>query len=319
MLPPPIPFDEDARLDALRALSILDTEPEERFERLTRLAQRVFDVPIALVSLVDRDRQWHKAKAGLDVRELPRSLSFCGHALFSDGLFVVENALEDPRFANNPFVLGEPHVRFYAGHLLRAPSGHKLGTLCIIDRRTRQLSGQDIGLLRDMSRIVESEIAAVHMAVTDHLTGLANRRGFEHQAQRMLALCRRDTVPVTLLYFDLDGFKVINDRHGHAAGDHVLETFAGLLTQTFRASDLCARLGGDEFVVMQCTRRPAAAAASLSRLQRAVDGFNASSGLGLPLAFSVGRIEAESLGATDVAGLLAEGDRRMYVRKRART
>lgn len=317
MIPAPLPPDEEDRLRALHALSVLDTEPEERFERLTRLALRLFKTPFAFVSLIDRDRQWNKSMAGLEVCEVPRSLSFCGHALLADSVFVIPDALDDPRFADNPFVVGEPHIRFYAGSPLRAPNGSRLGSFCVLDRQPRSFSAEDGGLLQDLAAIADAELAAVHLATTDFLTNLVNRRGFHHQGQRLLALCQRNQVLATLMYFDLNDFKAINDRDGHEAGDRVLVAFAELLTQTFRASDLCARLGGDEFVVLYASAQPEFGRAALARLKLAVDQFNVDSGLRAPLAYSVGRFDVAMGQRPNVDELLREADRRMYERKRA--
>ena len=119
MLEPPLPPDEAMRLAALRSLNILDTPAEERFDRITRLAQRLFDVPIALVSLVDTNRQWFKSCQGLDASETPRSISFCGHAILEDGPLIIEDATKDQRFADNPLVTGPPDIRFYTGQPLK--------------------------------------------------------------------------------------------------------------------------------------------------------------------------------------------------------
>ncbi|MGB5330714.1 MAG: GAF domain-containing protein, partial [Gammaproteobacteria bacterium] len=135
MKTPDFPANEKERLETLRSIDILDTDPEERFDRLTRMARRVFGVSIALVSMVDENRQWFKSKAGLDACETGRDISFCGHAILGNDVFVIENALEDERFADNPLVTGPPNIRFYAGVPLRYLNGSKLGTLCIIDQQ----------------------------------------------------------------------------------------------------------------------------------------------------------------------------------------
>ncbi|WP_374349382.1 GAF domain-containing protein [Chitinimonas sp.] len=155
MQAPALPADEPARLAALREFLLLDTPDEAAFDRATRLAQALFDVPIALVSLVDENRQWFKSCIGLPVRETGRDISFCGHAILGDATFVIGNALDDARFADNPLVTGPPHIRFYAGFPLKHPKGYNLGTLCIIDRRPRQLSTAQIGLLEDIGHVVE--------------------------------------------------------------------------------------------------------------------------------------------------------------------
>ncbi|MBT8496186.1 MAG: GAF domain-containing protein [Deltaproteobacteria bacterium] len=151
---PVIPDDERARIQALHSLELLDTPPEERFDRITRIARAVFKVPIALVSLVDEDRQWFKARAGLDAAQTSREVSFCGHAILASGVFVVEDALEDERFADNPLVTGPPHVRFYAGAPIPAREGSSLGTLCIIDTKPRKVTSGDRTLLRDLGDVV---------------------------------------------------------------------------------------------------------------------------------------------------------------------
>ena len=161
MLTPAIPANERQRLKALRDMKVLDTPPEERFDRVTRLARQVFATKIALVSLVDENRQWFKSRQGLEACETPRDVSFCGHAILGPEILHVANALEDTRFAANPLVTGAPNIRFYAGCPLRAPNGQKLGTLCIIDPAPRTFSAQDTELLRDLAEMVEEELAAV--------------------------------------------------------------------------------------------------------------------------------------------------------------
>jgi phosphoribosyl 1,2-cyclic phosphodiesterase/CheY-like chemotaxis protein len=154
-----LPENEAARLAALDALEILDSAPEERFDRIIRIASQAFDVPIALVSLVDRDRQWFKSCIGLDAKETPRDMAFCAHAILNDEVLIVPDAFQDPRFADNPLVTGEPHVRFYAGCPLKLPDGNLVGTLCLIDTRPRQLDDARINLLRDLGKLAETELS----------------------------------------------------------------------------------------------------------------------------------------------------------------
>lgn len=158
MLAPALPPDEDERLAALHSLELLDTPAEERFDRITRIAQRLFDVPIVLVSLVDQCRQWFKSAQGLGASETPRDISFCGHAIHAGKVFVVENALADPRFADNPLVTGPPDIRFYAGAPLATAGGFRIGTLCLIDTRARAFPASDQRDLRDLAAWVEDEL-----------------------------------------------------------------------------------------------------------------------------------------------------------------
>jgi signal transduction histidine kinase/GAF domain-containing protein len=154
---PDFPPDEAHRITALEELQLLDTLPEERFDRLTRLAARIFNIPIALVSLIDRDRQWFKSRHGLEAPETARDISFCGHAILREELLVIENAPDDKRFADNPLVTGGPNIRFYAGAPLHDRHGYRVGTLCVIDNKPRIFSEDDKTTLRDLADLVERE------------------------------------------------------------------------------------------------------------------------------------------------------------------
>jgi PAS domain S-box-containing protein len=160
----PTPDDDAHRLQVLFSLNILDTPAEERFDRITRLASRLFNVPIALVTLVDAKRQWFKSRHGFEPTETERSVSFCSHAIGQDGVMVVEDALRDPRFVDNPLVTGRPGIRFYAGAPLAAPDGSRVGTLCLIDRVPRAFTLEEEAALRDLAAIVANELAAVELS-----------------------------------------------------------------------------------------------------------------------------------------------------------
>ena len=155
------PAGEQNRIAALNKLQILDSPTEERFDRITRIAAAAFDVPIALVSLVDRNRQWFKSHFGLKTTETPRDQAFCAHAILNRDIMVVRDTLLDPRFADNPLVIGEPRIRFYAGCPLTLPDGSSPGTLCLIDTRPRDLDDVRLGLLKELGRIVEIEMTDV--------------------------------------------------------------------------------------------------------------------------------------------------------------
>jgi DNA-binding response OmpR family regulator len=155
---PLIPEDEAERLVEFRLGAATDTFPEERFDKISRMAQRVFTVPFAGISFVEGERQWFKSKQGLPVGDSARDLSFCGHAITSDDVFVVGDAALDPRFAQNPLVLEEPHIRFYAAQPIKGPGGHNIGTLCIMDKAPREFSDADQETLRDLGEMVEKEI-----------------------------------------------------------------------------------------------------------------------------------------------------------------
>jgi diguanylate cyclase (GGDEF)-like protein len=317
MLVPTQPANETTRLDTLRALNILDTSPEERFDRLTRLAKRLFAVPIALVSLVDADRQWFKSCVGLTASETPRDVSFCAHAILDDDIMMVPDTLNDPRFYDHPQVTGDPNIRFYAGCPLMVSNGSKLGTLCLVDVKPRELDGEERALLRDLARMAEQELAAVQLATLDELTTLSNRRGFEALAQHALNVCRRMDKPASLLFFDLNDFKQINDTYGHAEGDRALVMFADVLRHALRDSDVIGRLGGDEFVALLTDASADATAEILQRLRDTLDTRNQFAERGYDVRYSVGQIAYDPHSHAAIADLLGHADTAMYANKHA--
>ena len=157
-LRPPLLPDEPERLAALERYEILDTPAEQAFDDLTLLASHVCETPIALVSLVDTDRQWFKSRVGLEIAETPRDVAFCAHAIAETGTMVIPDALADERFAGHPLVVGDPQIRFYAGAPLRVSDGHALGTLCVIDRVPHQLSDAQQRALEALSRQVAAQL-----------------------------------------------------------------------------------------------------------------------------------------------------------------
>lgn len=154
---PDAPGERD-RLRALASYKIMDSASEQAYDDLTHLAAMICDAPISLVSLVDERRQWFKSRLGLEAQETPRDLAFCAHAILQDDPLIIEDAMLDPRFASNPLVTSEPKIRFYAGAPLKMPSGHSLGTLCVIDRRPRTLTEAQRAALLALSQMVVSQL-----------------------------------------------------------------------------------------------------------------------------------------------------------------
>ncbi len=340
---PPVPVDETARLQQLIDLDILDTLPEQAYDDLVMLASSITDCPISLVSLVADERQWFKARTGLDATETPRHVSFCAHAINEpDELFVVEDAMRDVRFAGNPLVTGEPGIRFYAGAPLTLSTGEAVGTLCVIDRQPRQLTDHEREALAALGRQVVAqlelrqllleretalqssrryqEILTAHRAeleesllaeqlasMTDELTGVLNRRGLTVSGADLFERRRRLGRPLAALLLDIDRFKQFNDAHGHAAGDEALRTVAEVLSRTTRPEDVVARYGGEEFVVLV----PTAIEEAVRLAERLRTAIAAEEVVGRPLTASIGAAAALVTHAT-VDELIADADEALY-------
>ena len=179
------PANEEARIVALEKYAILDTDPEQSFDDLTLLASFVCKTPIALISLVDEDRQWFKSRVGLDARETSREIAFCSTAILQSELFIVPDALEDDRFRDNPLVTSDPHIRFYAGAPLINEDGYALGTLCVVDRKPRELAPEQKDALRALSRLVLAQLEFRRNLILLK-EALTDRTKEEHERQREL-------------------------------------------------------------------------------------------------------------------------------------
>jgi CheY-like chemotaxis protein len=193
-----MPENEAERLHTLRGYGLLDTHPEERFDELTRLAASICGTPISLISLVDENRQWFKSKTGLEVCPTLREDAFCAHAIISPELFVVPDASQDPRFAANPLVRGEGHIRFYAGAPLTAPNGHRLGALCVMDQRPRQLSREQMESLRILSRQVMAQVV-LGKNLHDLKAALKAREEIERDREKLIQELHAARATITTL------------------------------------------------------------------------------------------------------------------------
>lgn len=331
--PAGFPINEEQRLAALRQLKILDTPPEEAFDALTRLAAQICDVPIAVVSLVDEDRQWFKSIVGLDAKETPREVAFCAHAILGNETMVVENALADDRFANNPLVVEDPSIRFYAGAPLQTSDGYNLGTLCVIDRRTRHLEPDQLLLLRaiadhvvaylelrSLNNVLLETLEAKNHAEEllkweiehDHLTGLANRRRFMAELKSAL-----DGAGATVVNLDIDNFSRVNAVLGQDVGDELLFQLAESIRGCVRTTAVVARISGDGFAILfpgDSTHEPVDG--FCTEIAAAVETRRLVKGYQLEVSASIGC--AKSVPGDTTYSLLARADKVMNAQKRSK-
>jgi diguanylate cyclase (GGDEF)-like protein len=339
----PLPANEAARLEALRSYDILDSVEEQAFDDITRLVAFICETPMAVISLVDSDRQWFKSRVGMLARQTPREHAFCAHAILEpQTVLVVPDATLDPRFADSPLVTRDPRIRFYAGAPLVNAQGMALGALCAIDREPRELPPEKVEALRALSRQVVGQMelrrvvtelqkstaqlrssqerlevyqrqlesanrALQALTITDSLTGVQNRRAFDLALEEELARASRQGTALSLLLLDIDGFKEYNDRFGHPAGDQALRDVAELLAAHTRPFDVVARYGGEEFAVVLPNTGVEAAVAAGERLRCAVE---AAPWTERGLTISVGA--STTAGGQDANALIEAADRALY-------
>jgi len=255
----PIPHNEVQRLRDLERQGVLDHPGDEHFDRLVTLTASVLDTPIALISLVDSDRQWFLARHGLELKETPRQMAFCAHAIAGDETLVVPDASQDSRFNTNPLVIAEPNLRFYAGTPLQSREGHNLGTLCVIDRQPREFAAKQVTLLEELAQLVLRELELRRRLTVNPLTGLANRTSFLEQAEPELQRARLEEEPLAMLALELDQFSQVRIRWGQEASDRALHDVAACLQAQHRPQDLLGQIGDQAFAMLMVDVDQAAA------------------------------------------------------------
>lgn len=238
---------EKERLAELAQSELLDTAPEERFDRHTRYAQQYFEVAYAAVSLVARNRQWFKSNAGLPGNGSVRSESFCAHAISGTDVFEVPDTTQHPLFAQYESVLGEPNVRYYAGIPLKGLQGQHIGAFCIIDTKPRKLDSNQLDKLRSIAKLVESELRITISATTDKLTGALNKEGLDARSHEMLIYAYKLSLPVAQLILKIENLRDINKTFGYALGNEALLKVREVLRLITRGSDIVGRSSGSQF------------------------------------------------------------------------
>jgi diguanylate cyclase (GGDEF)-like protein len=267
MQKPDIPHNEEERTRAIQGLGIIYSPSEARFDRITRLACRHFDIDTALVTIVYKEIQWFKSLQGLNACSTDREVSFCGHAILRDDALVVENALLDVRFMDNPLVTDTPRIRFYAGQPVRDEFGVTIGTLCLIDGMPRTFSQEDRQDLQDFARLVEAELAKPiddnvltrfirslnenqRSLLIDPIVGSWNRRGFEALLDKEIENALRYNEDLTLIHVKLSSFDVILNRFGHDRVIDFSKFTASIIRDQLPNGSSIGSLGADAFVAV---------------------------------------------------------------------
>lgn len=277
------------RLSEIHTSEHFYTPIEERFERITRVARSALRVPVAAISILKPDKQWFKSISGWSVNELSTELTLCAHTIESNALTVVPDTAADKRFADHPLVVGKPKFRFYAGHPLTGIDKQTIGTFCVMDIRPRKVTETERQLIIDLAAMAELELATDRLseaqreivsrlsvsrreATIDPLTRLWNRRGTTMFLRNAIKKADADGHDLAIGMIDIDGFKRINDMHGHLVGDEALRKAAQVMTSMLRHDDVVGRLGGDEFLVLLPRTNERAATAILNRIREAIRG-----------------------------------------------
>ncbi len=307
---PKLPENENQRLKALYDLELLDTDSDKHFDRLTRTAKLTFDVPIGVISLIDKQRQWFKSKDGIEHSELPRRTSFCGHAILQDDLFVIPDTLKDQRFFDNPLVQKKPKIRFYAGYPISSFDNFKIGTFCMMDNKPKKINQNDAEIFKTLALIVEHDINYLKLITIDDITGVFNQRGLIKNASNQLNLCTEFDVNAILTRIKLDNLNSINQRFGTTEENNVLVTFTKLLQQYLDESDILARVGSSEFAIFSSGKERELIRYNILGFQRKIEEYNIEKNLDYKIEFSYQIVDFDPKQHQNIHDLLSSAKER---------
>ena len=328
----PIPPTEVRRLVAVQKLRMMGTPAEERFDKITRLAKRMFNVPIAVIDIIGEKRVWLKSVQGLDGFDAPRDVSYCQFTILSSDVCYIPDTQQDARLVENPHAhAGADSVRFYAGYALKF-DGENVGVLCVADYVPRTMSDDDVASLRDLADLAEHELTVAKLtenqtrlaaenleleakAHVDDLTRIWNRGAIHEILRREIEQATTSGKPCAVLALDIDHFKQINDRYGHPAGDEVLRQVSARLRAFVRPTDAVGRSGGEEFLIVLPACGIEGAMVAGERVRKALSAKPMTVlGATLNVTVSVGVAASEKAATCDA--MLAAADEALYCAKR---
>lgn len=317
----------------IHSLDLFYTPLEERFERITRIARRALQVPVAAITLLNDEKQWFKSAAGWGISELPRQHSICRITVEENRLVIINDTAKDSRIAQSPIVMSAPRFRAYAGHPLSDEHGNVAGTFCVFDLKPREFNAADRQTVVDLAAMTQRELLSDHLsdahselttklsvarreAMMDPLTRLWNRRGASVLLKSAFASADQRGTPLTLALLDLDNFKRVNDTYGHQIGDEVLRKVASRLISAVRNNDIVCRIGGDEFLILMTETDARAASHIAERIRRIVTDTAVPTRDGtMTMSVSVGCTVRQPKDASPVEELLERADQALLQSK----
>lgn len=324
---------EDNRVQAVYQTGLLDTPAEGRFDRITRIARRLFRVSMSTIALLDNNRQWFKSSCGWTTEAGERKAAFCDYAIQSDNILVIPDTLADVRFRESPLVTSIPNIRFYAGRPLYF-SGERVGTLCVMDHRPREWTAAEAQDLHDLACWVERELGQEilshtqrelleenkklrELATVDSLTRAWNRSATDDLLARELSVAQRSQSPVGLVMCDVDHFKHVNDSYGHDIGDLVLREVADHIRMCIRPYDALGRYGGEEFLLILPKTDVTAAVLVAERVREGVQGAEivTRQGQTVPVTMSFGVTVWDPKSELSATELYKQADQALYASK----
>ncbi len=270
-------IDEEQRVDELMSLELLGSSKEQRFDRYTQLARQIFEVPYAAIALIGDESLEFKSQAGEPFSGMTRSDSFCFHAISQRNAFIVPDTLKSNLFRDNKYVVGEPHIRFYAGYPLRGPRGHLVGTLCLIDRKPRKLTDKKIRRLQALAGLVEKELLLSSTGEIDKQTGTLNHYKFITTSEHTVQLANQLGLPTFNLSVRLSNLGELNTLYGNDVGNQALLELANILKSLIRRSDVIGRVSGATFHILLLDYLDGHAARLVSKFKQRIKQFNGSS------------------------------------------
>ena len=308
--------DEEGRLAALRRYDLAETTGTGLARGIVELVQEVLEVPAAAISLLDAEQEWLRSVSGVAVDTVRREDGFCDETIRQYGAMSVPDALDDWRFAASPLVTGGPRFRSYLGAPLTTPDGYNIGAVCAFDTRPREFTDRERRIIEKLGRLVVEQLELRQVARQDAMTGALTRGGFFAEVEKEFQRSIRYDRPSALVMIDVDNFRAINDRYGHAAGDAVLVSIAAACMGTMRRSDLFGRVGGEEFGLLLQATGPEEATEAAERIRRIIEGTIVEAGgdaqIKATVSLGVAPVPASSEGA---ATWLAEADIALYEAK----